>query len=185
MATAGPNAASSATNWATNTNAFASDNQYAFNGAAPSGGLTATLILQGFGFAIPAGATVDGITVSIERKGQSANTIKDYNIQLLNGSGTAVGSNKADTSVYWPTTDGTKSYGGAADTWSASLTDTDVNSSSFGVAIRAQNLDASNTLSAYIDYVSITVNYTAASGQPMQARSRRVPFVRKARQIGW
>ena len=184
MATAGPNSpsAASGSGWVGLTQVYSSDDFYASVGVSGSSTSTA-LLVQGYGFSIPAGSSINGITVVIERKANVASYLKDYTIQLLNGSGTGVGSNKADTGTYWPTSDANKTYGSSSDTWSASLTDTDVNSSSFGVQIVAQNTSIS-ARTIYVDYVSITIDYTAASGQPMQARSRLVPFVNKSR-IGW
>ena len=63
---AGPNPPSAGTGWTNPTNVYTTNSVYATNVIA--GGATgATQDTTGFGFAIPAGATIDGITASIRR----------------------------------------------------------------------------------------------------------------------
>lgn len=124
-------------------------------------GITNTLLVTGFGFSTS--GTINGITVEIKRQSFGGVGTKDSSIRLLiggaaNGSDKASGSNWPSASLQYAT------YGGAADTWGLSPTAAQVNASNFGVAIVAQD-DTFSTL-AKIDYVRITVTYTAASGNP-------------------
>lgn len=128
---------------------------------ATSGGLFTThyLLATNFGFSIPAGATIDGIVVGVERKeGSTFEDITDSSIRLYKGS--FVGDNKA-TGTEWPTALTYADYGGAADTWSAGLTAADVNASTFGVGISAVCSVAFGG-TASIDHIRITVYYTEA-----------------------
>ena len=138
MSSAGPNYPSTCAGWTNSSNAGADDGNYASTSmpASSDGGL---LTCQNLGFAIPGGATIDGITVEIERKAQIPSTIKDVTVQLLDETGTGAGDNKADTGTYWPDSDGTASYGGAADAWSAGLSAADVNDVDFGVQVKPHN----------------------------------------------
>ena len=181
MATAGPNSPSAASGWTNSSNVYVQDSTYATNSVS-AGSNSATLKAQGFGFALPTDCTLNGFTVVIWRRSAASTVIKDNSIRLLDSSGTATGSNKASGS-YWPASNTSASYGSSSDVWGTTLTPTDVNSSNFGVQVIAHN-DDSSSWTAYVDYVSVTVDYTDASGQPMQARSRLVPFVNKSR-IGW
>lgn len=124
-------------------------------------GVSTTQLLKctNFGFSVPSDATVDGIQVSVERIG-TLTRVSDEKIQLVKG-GSLQGDNKASATA-WPTSDGTATYGGAADKWGLTWSPSDVNASDFGVVVRAKS---SNNATPGVDHVQITVTYTpAASG---------------------
>lgn len=130
-------------------------------GGFPSDGET-TNYLKGanFGFTIPPGATIDGVIVSIERRdSDGTDAAFDNSVKLVKG-GTVSGNNKADTGTAWPSAYTVKTYGSSSDLWGLALTPADVNASDFGVvlAIDAIGADLSST---QVDYISITVHYTA------------------------
>lgn len=156
--------------WSNPGNAVSDDNVYASCVIAIAGtGQSHYLWATNFGFSVPAGATIDGVTVEYGRyasqSGASRYT-KDATLQLIKG-GALTGDDKADTSTKWPTSEGNKAYGNAVDGWNANLSAADVNGSTFGVAISC-NVTAVGT--AYIDYVRITINYTTAAGSSLQTR---------------
>lgn len=114
-----------------------------------------------FGFAIPAGATIDGITVAVERKGTQAQTgVKDSEVKIVKG-GTIGTTNKLSADI-WPTTDAYKTYGGATDLWGETWTSTDINATNFGMVILA-TLDTLDE-TASVDHIRITINYTETGG---------------------
>lgn len=115
------------------------------------------LTLTGWGFALPADATVDGIEVSIIRS--AAGNTADDAIQLTGGGGT-LGSPKT-VSGNWPSTPAAQRYGGAADTWGASPSRTQVNGAAFGVAIRARHANGSPS-SSEVEHVTMTVHYSVS-----------------------
>jgi hypothetical protein len=119
------------------------------------------LKLTNFGFSIPAGATINGILVEIKRSASRANAIIDSQVQLV---GVAGAVDKADTLTHYPTSLTYASYGGSSDTWGASPTDSDINSSGFGVEISIFNDNGLST-TTNIDYARITVSYTGGGGQ--------------------
>lgn len=123
------------------------------------------LVASNFGFTVPSGATINGITVEIDRN-NAAGAASDNRVQL--GKGTAfanlVGTNKADTATDWPAALATVSYGGAADLWGTTWTDSEVNASSFAVFLSVQ-ADAANTDIA-VDFIRVTVTYTPPPEQP-------------------
>ena len=103
---------------------------YSGSGNASSQNLLAT----NFGFAIPSGASIKGISVDINRYRDgtpgsagffgSAGTvgdIQDNNVQLIVG-GSATGTNKAIGGNWSTTTSTIASYGSTIDTWGTSLT---------------------------------------------------------------
>lgn len=176
MTTAGPNAAGTGANdtgvgtiaWTSPTNIYTDDGvvaqtQKSGSGIAYSNYLWAT----NFGFSIPSGATINGVAVSIQRYGSSTGATKrmiDNIVSLIKG-GSVVGSNYASATT-WPASDTAASYGGVSDLWGTSLTDSEVNASNFGVALSAKfNYTAGKGfLRGYVDFISITVTYTAGSG---------------------
>jgi hypothetical protein len=119
------------------------------------------LTAKGFGFAIPASATIDGITVEVSRRSIIANSGKDYRIQLLDEAGALVGDNKAVPATIWPSALAVATYGGAADTWNwATVTADKINDPDFGVVIACQANIANADVG--VSYVRITVTYTEA-----------------------
>jgi hypothetical protein len=156
-------AAVGAVAWSNPGNAASSNDVYAVfstSGVQQSHYLKAT----NFGFAIPTGATIDGVTVSIERKAADRLThrhVVDSVVRLVVG-GTVSGDNKADTSTFWPTPtrDYSASYGGAADLWGLTLSAADVNGADFGVVLSATSAGSIGTTSGSVDHITVTITYT-------------------------
>lgn len=172
MATAGPNAPGTTAStdrgalnpiWNAPSNAVSSNNAYATSTVNTVATQTPSdyLDLTNFGFSVPSGATVNGITVAIERKGTTS--VQDDTVQLIKG-GTASGTNKADTGTNWPASDASVSYGGVSDLWSLTLADTDVNASNFGVRVAIKTATGGAGATGSVDVVTISIDYTAAAG---------------------
>lgn len=168
MATAGPNLPTSAANdagigahaWTNPTNAL-SNNASRATCALAQNAQGNYLKLTGFGFSIPSGATINGITVRIDRlKSGFSNQVRDNRISLSRA-GAVESTNKAVATNY-TTSDVTVTYGGSADLWSASWSADDINHADFGVFIscKENNVD---TGTAAVDYADIQVDYTEAA----------------------
>jgi hypothetical protein len=147
--------------WSFPDNAKISDNAYAtLYGNAVSHYLKAT----NYGFSIPAGATINGILVEIERRGESevAGYVKDYEVKIVKADGTIGSTNKADTVTHYPSTDTYKSYGGIADLWGETWSPTQVNDSDFGVVLSSSLVSGGGPDYGYpyVDHIRITVYYT-------------------------
>ncbi|MBK6929493.1 MAG: hypothetical protein IPH12_01015 [Saprospirales bacterium] len=173
-ANAGPNNAGAGTNvtgvgtvaWTSPGNITTPGSPYA--GMSVAGGAT-TNYLQGaiYGFSIPAGATINGITVVINRQssGVVSPFLQDNIVRLVKGGG-ITGSNYANTGVNWPnnSTPGaglaTATYGGAADLWGTTWTPAEINATDFGVVLSAVNANGGLSRTATVDYMQITVTYT-------------------------
>jgi hypothetical protein len=85
---------------------------------------------------LPTGAIIDGITITIERQ-DSANSTVDSSV-LLVIDGASSGTNRADGSTSWPTSDTNANYGAVNDLWGLqSLTRDQANASGFGVQLSA------------------------------------------------
>ena len=174
-ATSGPNSGStfssvtSGTNsvaWTSPANAGASDTNYATaslgntfnsNGDDNSQYIEAT----GFNFAIPSGATINGIQVSVVKKASNTNDVKDQHVFLLKGGVLTTSDKKSSTA--WGTSDATATYGSTSDLWGTTWTPADINASNFGFALSASNGNFLNNRTASINYISITVTYTPSA----------------------
>jgi len=139
------------------------------------------LLATKFGFAIPIGATIDGIEVMIERKGESG-TIKDAVVRLIKG-GTISGNNYASSSS-WPTSDETATYGGSADLWGLALTDADVNADDFGITVAVKRSSSSSSdKTASVDHIQLKVYYTIVL--PVELLSFSAEAQEKETELKW
>jgi hypothetical protein len=188
MATAGPrypatvvnlsNAGSSENTdaWVSPTNVGADDGTTASITAASydAPDISQILVCSDFGFAadIAAGSTINGIIVEIDRN-NAAGAASDNRVQLAKGTAFAnlVGSNLADTATDWPAALASVSYGGTGNLWGTTWTDAEVTASTFAVFLSVQ-ADAANTDIA-VDYVRVTIDYTAPVGAPGPAFQRQ------------
>ena len=173
--------------WVNRTNAQTSDNVYAnlslSDGSfVPAGGgsVPTTLtsqtvnyfVITGLSSTVPSGATINGVTVKIERynvnaTGDFPTTINDNAIYLTKDGSTTVGNNKS-TGAAWQSSDNntTVDFGGSADLWGTTLTAAEVNTSTFGVMISPALTFADfseNGGSARVDQVTVTIEYTGGS----------------------
>lgn len=145
-----------------------SDGSYATHVGYP-GDQSPSLIGQGFGFSIPANATVTGIKLEIVRlasppPGYGKTSIYDINVFLLDRNGNQVGSNK-HISGDWSGGLTDAVYGGNGDLWgltTQTLNPTTINSPNFGakLAVGFAGIHDYNHATAYVDGYRITVYYT-------------------------
>jgi len=142
--------------WANPDNAKLSNNAYATAAGTPSGGSSYYLKATNFGFAIPAGATIDGIKVQFERKRGATANVSDWKIHIVKASG-AYGTQNKSGGWNWTTSEGYIEFGGDADLWGEVWGATDINDPDFGVGL-AVGLDPLTV--AYVDHVRIKVYYT-------------------------
>lgn len=160
--------ASSSGGWQNETNAYADGGSFArVEGNGKTSGITRTVHYSGFGASVPSGATIDGIELRIDRWNNRITGSPNFSdnvvrIQKTDTDGSA--NNKASGSS-WPLSEGTATYGGASDLWGLTLTDSDVNASTFGMHLCVYYTAFGGTRAyAQVDYVSIKVYYTEASG---------------------
>ncbi|MDD2822469.1 MAG: prepilin-type N-terminal cleavage/methylation domain-containing protein [Candidatus Daviesbacteria bacterium] len=145
--------------WANVGNIFTEDGVPAVAGIGSHGIVyTNYLDATNFGFNIPAGATITGITVEIKKESHYTTTpivINDDKVLILKG-GVMGTVNKAEAANWSTSGLAYSTYGGVSDLWGISWTPADINSSTFGV-----RLTAKATLAfAWVDAVRITVYYT-------------------------
>jgi hypothetical protein len=156
---AGSNLATTGTiNWVNPGNILADDVSYAT--VSLSGGqVTRYLYGSSYGFSIPAGSVINGISVAIRRQIASsagARRVRDASVRLVKA-GAVVGNNYAYTTTDWPTSMTQITYGGATDLWGTTWTSADINATTFGVALSGVANAGPN---ASIDDMQITVYFT-------------------------
>lgn len=116
------------------------------------------LNLYNFGASISSEQIIVGIEVKIERKGSVVDSIKDKYVYLMDDT-SEKGNSKADTGLYWPSSDTWKTYGGSDDKWGATWTPTQVNTSTFGAMVVPKNY-AGGFRQAYCDCIQVKIYYT-------------------------
>lgn len=119
-----------------------------------------SLVTTNFGFSVPTTATINGITVAINRRQDNTST-QDSGIQLLKAS-TVVGTNKS-TGASWPSTATTITFGSVSDLWGTTWTPAEVNGSGFGFQLDCVGNSFAGS-QANVDYITITITYTPAAG---------------------
>jgi hypothetical protein len=118
----------------------------------------------GYGFAIPAGSTINGIIVRREGNGHDSKVAQRRFRIGLTKDGTALAGTRKTAQNLPQTTDDTVDIGTATDLWGTTWSAGDVNASTFGVLVSDNDTTAANLL---FDWVAVIVDYTApASGAP-------------------
>jgi Kelch motif len=160
-----PSSAGAGSGWTSSGSITAQDGAYATNSVS-SGGTSATLVGNTFGFSLPSGTSaITGIQVVIWEMAATApshNTLQDSTVELQVG-GVASGTNLYRNGVNWTTTNTAYTYGGSTNTWGNTLTYSQVNATNFGVELIAKNVHSAGTSSAIVadvDYISMEVWYT-------------------------
>ena len=167
-ATSGAGQAWVVPNWANTSN-----NVYAVSGSiSTSDAFTAYLNGTGFGFFVPAGATISGIMVMVERSVSavtSGRKTADWAVTLMkNGIGT--GQNLKSATEY-TTSDVTASYGNSTWMWQTSWTPAEINSAMFGVNFSSYATADTDTRTVSVDHINVTVYYTTSSTPDLRSSS--------------
>jgi hypothetical protein len=174
----------SSQSWVTTNQAGASDNSYSSFGDIPNtaGAYTNYLVVTGFGFTVPFGASISGIMVEIERSDPNGLT-SDYSIRLVKNA--AVRATDRSTGTPYPTTDAYQTYGGFGDTWGDTWSYKDVSGGSFGVAIAAQRNATGGTTDGRIDHVRITLFFSVFVTLPVNLTSFTATKNNNAVHVKW
>lgn len=142
--------------WTSPANALTSDTNY----AVASLGKNETsnyLRCSGYGFSIPTGAVIDGITAKVDRVSGSPNADPiDVEHKLMKSGGTVGTSQTA--SAAWSSTQTVANFGGTTNLWGTTWSVTDVNDSNFGLS--AVVTSTKNNTGADIDSIVIDVTYS-------------------------
>ena len=143
------------------TNSVNANNTFADDGTITSAILQSTSAITFSSFSslsIPSGATINGITISMEVTSNSYGASPQ--IRVYNGStySSSVAANTWPSSKAW----GVHTFGGASDLWGLSWTPTTAAAIEFEFAFSYMT----SGRRMYADYITITVTYTAAGASP-------------------
>jgi type IX secretion system substrate protein len=151
--------------------------------------LTAT----GFNFsAIPAGATILGVTATIQHERQTLLTLdvtsNDNIVKLIVG-GSIVGTNMA-SATNWGNSEETFTYGGPTNLWGNTLTLAQVQASNFGIAFSEKMvisavLGLGLTLTDAVNYISMSVTYSTLGSLPITLQSFSVVRQNNTNVLNW
>lgn len=172
--TAADNAGVGTIPWSNPTNVGIADGNAATVTFGGGGGTSHYLEATGFGFSVPIGATIVGVSVSILRGMQVSFTRCTDNVVSLIKGGVVSGSNKASASL-WPLDLAYANYGGSSDTWGMTLTPADINASNFGIAISITDVASAV---AQVDFIGMTVYF--AVGTALAAQTEGIAIAQKA-----
>ena len=127
---------------------------------------TDALVCLQYGFSIPAGATILGIIVRVERRATAGGSPKrDALMRILKG-GVAEPADRS-TATSYTTGDVVEDHGGATDLWGTAWTDADINDANFGAAFAAQKAGgAGGAATVSVDHMQIEVHYTQPPPAP-------------------
>ncbi len=142
--------------------------------AGTDNGSGATLSWNTFGFTIPVGSSIDGISISITHTSNhdsGTQYIGDTSARLLLFPGVATGSNYAVTTGGaqgvgdWPTGSTVVVYGtGSTDLWGTTPSVNDINSNTFGFELHIAGTKQNGSETGTVTAVTITVYYTPGAG---------------------
>ena len=163
------------TNWTAPTNAQ-SYNSVATTAAisAPASKWTRALNGTGWGFSIPANATITGVVVNVRvnvSSTSSGRVTQDWNVSLEKA-GVPAGKNLSSTTAY-TTSYVNYTYGGInnlSTTWNVSLTPDDVNNTNFGFLYSSYNSSGSSSRTVAVDYINMTVYYNETANYSQSTR---------------
>lgn len=153
--------------WTNPGNITADDAAYASALNVVDGGTTQYLHATNFGFAIPTGAQIAGVQFRVERyfvQDVSLFTTRDHSITLIVG-GVRTGTAKTIAGAWPETTPAVQTAGADNDLWGCALTPAIVNSSDFGVALRAKHFFSSGQGDFFVDYIQLNVHYGLGRSQ--------------------
>ncbi|CAD5370283.1 conserved exported hypothetical protein [Rubrivivax sp. A210] len=154
--------------WSNPTRAWANDNSNAT--VSVDGTISRYLQCLNYGFSIPAGAAINGITVTVNRRSNRTTNggSRDALMRIVKGG--AVGASDRATATTYTTTEVAEAHGGSTDLWGETWTAADINAADFGAAFAATKPSIagfSHTVS--VDLIAITVDYTVDTTPPAVA----------------
>jgi hypothetical protein len=109
-----------------------------------------------FSMGVPAGATINGIEVTIECYSQQY--VVDNSVKIVKGG--SISGDEKSLGATWPNPENTVTFGGATNLWGLSWSVAEINSSDFGFVISAYRNAPFASETAQVDHIQIKVYYT-------------------------
>lgn len=114
-----------------------------------------------FGFALPSGATIDGVEATVEWSVTAGSWTATVGLW---DAGAVIGTAKTSAAIT-STTDVVVNFGGAADLWGATLTQAIVNGAGFGLDVSVVRDSGAGNARFDVDHVQLRITYTESTGQ--------------------
>ncbi|MDD5029969.1 MAG: hypothetical protein PHH58_10785 [Rhodoferax sp.] len=124
-------------------------------------GTTNYLKCTGYSFAIPAGATILGVMVNLQRKASKNSRVNDAAMRLVKAG--VIGATNRSQATTYTTTDVYEAHGNASDLWGTTWTPTDINATTFGAALAVRS---TKSRTVYVNHMPISVTYSAPAAAP-------------------
>lgn len=99
-------------------------------------------------------ASIDAVTITIHY----TTTVSDDRVRIVTALA-SIGAEEKAAAGAWPTSEATKTYGGAADLWGESWSPTQINDIDFGIVIAA---DLGEGATARVDWIKIAITFELA-----------------------
>jgi hypothetical protein len=127
---------------------------------------TDALVCYDYGFAIPAGATVLGIVVNVERSTSAGGSPRRDALMVVLKAFAAAPADRSTTTNYTGG-DVVEPHGGATDLWGTTWTPAEINDIGFGAGFAAQKAGATGgSETVFVDHVEIEVHYSEPPAAP-------------------
>lgn len=153
--------------WTNPSNASSSNNSYANAAVTTLGDISEYLKCTNLSASLPSNAYVQGIEVLVEWDGRPdgvfANNGRQHRCRIIKG-GTISSDTTFDSSSSITTGDHTTTIGTSSSLWGTTWTYSDINASTFGVAIAVKAAASGSPSSVNIDLVQVRVTYQFAIG---------------------
>lgn len=154
-------------NWTNPGNAFSDNGVYATRSV--DGTISRWIQCLNYGFAIPAGATILGIEVNVERRSSSiANGgSRDAGMRLVKAGVIEPVANDRSTATVYPIADTVGPHGSPTDLWGTTWSVAEINAANFGAAFAVTKPNAAggaHTVS--VDHIQIVVYYSQPPDTP-------------------
>jgi MSHA biogenesis protein MshQ len=144
--------------WGNPGRAISNDGNYA-TASVDDNQVTNYLRCLNYGFTIPAGSTINGIIVRVDRKSNNSATERDAAMRLVKAG--AIGTTDRSTATIYTTADAYEAHGTATDLWGTTWSAAEINAVNFGMAFAAQKAGtAGGARTISVDHAEITVDYT-------------------------
>jgi hypothetical protein len=176
--------ASTGTAWSNPENFKEIDASYA-TAILEGGTLSQNLVGKKLGFAIPVGATIVGISASIQRKSEKVSLgsagIRESVVSIMKAG--VLGENKAKAGEpgKWSEIETLVTYGGQEELWGTTWTPAQINEEGFGFAVKVENW-GSTKYQAFANGLVVTVYYLTAESS---SGTRPRLFASQSKTVFW
>lgn len=149
--------------WNNPSNAAACDDVYSQSNSINNTNSTHYLKSTGYGFDLPATATIDGIVITVSLLGSVNNMFPTQSMRLVLNNVIQTGTTRTNGSSV-NQAEATYTFGSSSDLWGQTLTVSDIENANFGAAYFITHGGGATNRTYSVDCFQITIYYTDQSG---------------------